>query len=341
MHKLYGDRVCHFAHHPDTKGIAPRCERRHVGTDSADHLYIHRGLTHQLGKSASPQRFQGTMVNGQCTDLLVNASQGRAAIKVQFMHLSRDAWTKKDEELRSRLGQVDWVIGPYAAETTEYLLDRNGYALRVRCEHEGSTRVVRVGTETREGDLEWSRLDECEINEQGIVTPPLRKIRRIAERKVPEVMQYPGLPLTVKKIVIYPSEHSTRPAEGADGFHATAATVRVAESEPMHAWIMLPTPAKLVVGEPYSLREPASVDVTRNPGHSPRIWTIFSPGLLPIRPAEQTSVSPSRLRQPGTTPPLIRNKLSSLIQDMRRARKAGDYEHIIQTLTDNADLLNI
>ncbi|SEN11112.1 hypothetical protein SAMN05660976_06816 [Nonomuraea pusilla] len=59
MHKLYGDRVCHFAHHPDTKGLAPVCERRHFGADSADHLYIHRGLSSQLGGPARSQRFHG------------------------------------------------------------------------------------------------------------------------------------------------------------------------------------------------------------------------------------------------------------------------------------------
>lgn len=45
MDKLYGDRACHFAHFPDPKGIAPQCERRYIGADSADHLFIHRGLS--------------------------------------------------------------------------------------------------------------------------------------------------------------------------------------------------------------------------------------------------------------------------------------------------------
>ncbi|MEV5413742.1 hypothetical protein AB0K60_33560 [Thermopolyspora sp. NPDC052614] len=174
MGKLYRDRVCHFAHHPDPMGLAPDCERRHVGADSADHLYVHRGLT-SLAKSS--QRFQGTVINGHCTDLLVNLRPGHAALKVQFVNLSADEWAEEDAALRTRLRHVDWMLGPKAIATAKYLVDRDGYALRVRCEAVDGTRVVKVGTETSDGDLEWVALSNCEIADTGIVTPLLKIMR--------------------------------------------------------------------------------------------------------------------------------------------------------------------
>jgi hypothetical protein len=37
--KLYMDRACHFAHHPDPDGLPHACGRRARGVNSADHLY--------------------------------------------------------------------------------------------------------------------------------------------------------------------------------------------------------------------------------------------------------------------------------------------------------------
>ena len=38
--KLYVDRVCHFAHHPDPDATRPPCARRARDVTSADHLYV-------------------------------------------------------------------------------------------------------------------------------------------------------------------------------------------------------------------------------------------------------------------------------------------------------------
>lgn len=355
MHKLYGDRVCHFAHHPDPKGIAPECERRYFGADSADHLYIHRGLSTGLGKAERPHRFQGTMVNGQCTDLLVNPGRSRSAVKVQFVNLSHDAWAREDEELRARLGRVDWMLGLQASRTARYLLDRDGYALRVRCEQVGSARLVRVGTETSDGDLEWHALDECELSEQGIVTPLLRKIRRTTVRPVSRTTRSPGFPLAVEKIVILPQEKATRPEDCfPEGSHSAAVDVRIDGGERVRARIVVPHQLDLVIDEPYSLVEPASVDVTGEPPHPVSPWTIFSGGLTPVLPSERRPASPpppqhsapapktpskKTVRTPGQSEALARHKLTSLIGEMRQARKSGDHREVIKLLTANHKLL--
>jgi len=248
MSKLYSDRVCHFAHHPDPKGLAPECERRYAGVDSADHLYIHRGLTSRLG---SAQRFQGNLVDGRCTDLLVEL-YGRSAVRVQFVNLAPHVWEREDEALRTWLAHVDWMLGPRAGETAKYLVDRDGYALRVRCEAGSDTRVVKVGTETAQGDLEWVPLTDCEIDARGITTPLLRKLRKAA-----------------------------------------------------------PRPAR-----------PAARDARR------------------IDQKAQEDTAPAREPSPLLLPePLIRHKLTSLIRDMREARRKGDYQRILHAVDTNAALL--
>ncbi len=363
MDKLYGDRVCHFAHYPDPKGLAPKCERRYFGADSADHLYIHRGLTSDLGRRGGKQRFQGRLVKGRCTDLLVNPSISRSAIKVQFVHLPPNVWTREDEELRARLGRVDWMFGPEALGTTKYLLDRDGYALRVRCEQQGSARVVKIGTQTHDGDLEWSDLKDCDISERGIVTPLLRKLGRVAPRRAAPATRLPGFPLDVEDIVVYPQEKRTRPIEGRgipEGSHVATTDVQIGDDERIHARLIVPDRIDLLVHEPHVLLKPASVNVMKGGTHVVPIWTIFSAGVHPVRPAEQPSASPAQttpkaastapaqapeppqkrtIDAPGQAKGLTRHKLTSLIQDMRQARKEWDQRRLLQLLEANTELL--
>ncbi|TLP63894.1 hypothetical protein [Microbispora triticiradicis] len=364
MDKLYGDRVCHFAHHPDPKGLAPACERRYSGPDSADHLYIHRGLTTGLGRVGGAQRFQGTLIKGQCTDLLVNPGKNRSAVKVQFVSLPADVWTKEDEELRARLGRVDWMLGPNALANAKHLLDRDGYVLRVRCEQQGNARVVKIGTETHDGDLEWSELKDCDISERGITTPLLRKFRPPAPRRTASFAKLPGFPLDVEDIVIYPQEVATRPIAGLgipEGSHVAATDIQIADGERVHARLMVPDRINLLVDAPYALIKPASVNAMKGPTHATPVWTIFSSGLRPIWPSEQPSVSlpgksnpksalatsteeprihPKKsLRTSGQPLGLVRHKLTSLIQNMRNARREGNYQGLLQTLASNDELL--
>lgn len=361
MDKLYSDRVCHFAHYPDPNGSAPECERRYFGADSADHLYIHRGLTSGLSGPARKQQFDGTITQGRCTDLLVNPGRSRSAIRVQFVNLPPDVWAKEDEELRARLGWVDWMVGPRALATGKYLLDRDGYALRVRCEQQGSTRVVKIGTETQSGDLEWAELKDCEISERGIVTPLLRKLRSAAPRQALSTTRLPGFPLDVDNIVVYPQENRTRPTEGPgirQGSHAAAADVQIGDGERIHVRIVVPARVDLLVGEPHALVKPASVDATKGNTHTAPVWTIFSTGIRPIRPINEPSSARTSTTQSASAatqapkPPekktidtahqpkgLTRHRLTSLIQSMRQARRERDHRRLLQLLAVDTELV--
>ncbi|GIH96543.1 hypothetical protein ACFFMN_35195 [Planobispora siamensis] len=358
--KLYGDRVCHFAHLPDPKGLAPDCERR-GGIDSADHLFIHRGLASCIGEQ---QRFDGRMDKERCTDLLVRRRQSRSAIKVQFVNLTPAEWEERDEVLRAQFGHVDWIVGPTATRTGRYLLERDGYALRVRCE-EGmnGTRAVTIGTETSDGDLEWNSLHDCEITDKGLVTPLLRKVRargQLLTGKRTAVL--PGFPLAVKDIVIRPQEATTRPVSGAKippNSHVAAINVIIGESEPINARLIVSGRLDLVIGEPYSLVEPASVDVVSREGQLAPAWTIFSTGLTPISPigvpernsAQTSKLAPSSFEETSGVEPkqaggtrgsdeLIRHRLTTLIAELRKARKAGDRHMVLALLKANRILLN-
>ncbi|WP_189239073.1 hypothetical protein [Planomonospora parontospora] len=358
--KLYGDRVCHFAHLPDPKGLAPDCERR-GGIDSADHLFIHRGLASRIGEN---QRFDGRMDKERCTDLLVRRHQSRSAIKVQFVNLTPAEWEERDEVLHAQFGHVDWIVGPTATRTGRYLIERDGYALRVRCE-EGvnGTRAVRIGTETSDGDLEWSSLHDCEITDKGLVTPLLRKVRDrgrpLAGKRVAEL---PGFPLAVKGIIIHPQEATTRPVSGPKlppHSHVAAVDVVIGERKPVNARLIVSDRLDLVIGEPYSLVEPASVDAGSWEGRLAPVWTIFSAGITPTKPIEtpeRGSVHVPKLAPPpseeasrakikqvgGVRGPdeLIRHKLTTLIAGLRKAHKAGDRPKVLALLEANRTLLN-
>jgi hypothetical protein len=369
MDKLYGDRVCHFAHFPDNKGMAPECERRYHGPDSADHLFIHRGLT--SGMRVRP-RFEGRMEDGRCTDLLVRHSQTRSAIKVQFVNLSSDEWEQQDEELRAQFGRVDWLLGSEATGTARYLVNRDGYALRVRCEPDKSgARVVKVGTETSDGDLEWSNLDDCEITVKGVVTPLLRESPpRLHHPTAGRSSETSGFPLLVKDIVVIPKETFTRPISGLgfppDSHVAAIDAVIIGGGEPIRARIVVPDRLDLAVGKPYSLVEPASVDAGIREGQPSPAWTIFSAGMLQKNPVgsaspPQVNVTKSESSESIPSAPtksapiqrsskkvggsreadvMVRHKLTALIGDLRKARRLGDHSSVMTLLGANQELLS-
>ncbi|MFC0552545.1 hypothetical protein ACFFHJ_16775 [Planotetraspora thailandica] len=365
MDKLYGDRVCHFAHFPDTKGMAPECERRYLGADSADHLFIHRGLS--SGLTELP-RFEGRLEAGRCIDLLVRRRQTKSAIKVQFVNLSADEWEQQDDVLRAQFGHVDWMLGPTATRTSRYLLERDGYALRVRCEEgKGGARVVKVGTETSDGDLEWSSLDDCEITAKGVVTPLLRKVRASrrppAERTTPAL---PGFPLAVKDIIVRPRESTTKAISGPGippNSYAVPADVTVVGIVEVTARIMIPDGVDLVAEAPHQLVEPATIDARVLEGQPRPAWTIFSAGLVQIGEPEEraaglpsvsvgaaelatkpvegpVSATTSVVRETADGEEVLRGKLNTLIDALRKAYRDDNQQLFMELLEADAELLS-
>ncbi|MGW2161599.1 hypothetical protein [Nonomuraea sp. NPDC001699] len=323
--KLYRDRVCHFAHLPAPEGMAPACERR-GGIESADHLFIHRGLTSRMGEQ---QRFDGRMDKERCTDLLVRRRRSRSAVKVQFVNLTPAEWAEQDELLHAQFEHVNWMVGPTASRTGRHLLERDGYALHVRCaKGRNGVRAVMVGTETRDGDLEWSSLDDCEFTDKGLVTPLLRNTRTGGRATTP-----PGFPLAVKDVVVRPQEPVTRP-DVLPHSHVAAIEVVVGEREPLKARLALPGHDVFVVGEPYALVEPASVDAAGVKGHPVPTWTIFSAGVTPLNPPE------SEADKAPAPDELIRHRLTTLIAELRKARNAGRHDEVLAMLDAHRALLS-
>ncbi|GIH50616.1 hypothetical protein SAMN05421833_12815 [Microbispora rosea] len=363
MPKLYGDRICHFAHYPDIHGNAPVCQRRHLGADSADHLYIHRGLRAGLYAGPKDKRFPGHMVDGQCTDLLVRRSQPRTAVQVQFANLSYQEWEQEDEDLRSRLGHVDWMLGPRATRTAQYLLDRDGYALRVRCETVDGMRVVKVGTETADGDIAWCSLDECEISEQGLVTPRLKKASGTALRATTAAVRTPGFPLAVEGVIVRPREAAAK-AIGGPGmpanWYGVSADVTVVGQAEVAARVMIPDSVELVVGAPHRLVEPATVDAKVVEGMPRPAWTIFAAGLVqagqpeqapPTKQHDETAVAVGRKSADASVKTTIgtktadgddiyRHKLNILIDALRQAAKNDKHHLVLRLLEADKELLS-
>ncbi|MER7208865.1 hypothetical protein ABT340_17535 [Streptosporangium sp. NPDC000239] len=350
--KIYKDRVCHFAHYPDKDGRAPTCERRHVGVDSADHLYIHRGLSGAFSGARS-QRFQGNMSDGQCTDLTVSEPKGRSLIRVQLANLTPERWIEADRALRRGVRDVEWMFGPRATRTARNLVDRNGYALRVRCDTEDGERIVKVGTETRDGNLVWNDLSECEISERGIVTPVLQDARRVQLVEPRKRTSGPmGLPLLAEAVTIVPETAVMKPVGGPGipaGSHSVAAK---AVSEPtgqtMAARVVLPDAMDLLVGGLYGLVGPAVANAAWYEGESRIVWTIYAQGLTslasekpqaPTEPASPsadvvTTVRTVSKRTISRDEEWVRASLIPPIRQIRKAQAVQDVEEVARLLRE-------
>ncbi|MER7132100.1 hypothetical protein [Streptosporangium saharense] len=348
--KIYKDRVCHFAHYPDKNGRAPTCERRYVGVDSADHLYIHRGLSGAF-RGARPQRFQGSMADGQCTDLTVSAPKGRSLIRVQLTNLPPEEWAEADRALRRGARDVEWMFGPRATRTARNLVDRDGYALRVRCDTEDGARIVKVGTETRDGKLAWNDLSECAISERGIVTPVLQEARRIQlvePRKRPPGPA--GLPLLAEAVTVVPETAVMKPVGGPGipvGSHSVAAK---AVSEPtgrtMAARVVLPDAVDLLVGGLYGLVGPVVANAVWHEDESMIVWTIYAQGLTSLAPEKHQTPAEAASPSADVVPPArtaskrmasrdgewVRASLMPLIKQIHKAQAAQDVEGVARLL---------
>ncbi|WP_189094607.1 hypothetical protein [Nocardia jinanensis] len=134
---------------------------------------MHRALTGALREHGAKQRFEGTFSDGECTDLLVSNVGDAWTVRIQLVDLPFDQFSALDDELRGALGRFDWMVGPEADRTARILVNRDGYVVRIRCGEEEGERVVRLGIQERAAeDIEWYRLADCRIEDNGVVRPP-------------------------------------------------------------------------------------------------------------------------------------------------------------------------
>ncbi|MGY3056811.1 hypothetical protein ACVWZD_001056 [Streptomyces sp. TE3672] len=163
--KLYTDRACHFAHHPDPDGLPHACGRRARGVNSADHLYVRSAAAAWLAGRGEQASFEYTGSVGAPLGSVVDIRWPRGALRVHLDQAVAPMW---DDGLEPVLG-----LGiPVDRDT----LIRRWYVHRIRLDSEDTSRRVRIGTEAFARPTEWFALEECEVTERGLSTPAVRRI---------------------------------------------------------------------------------------------------------------------------------------------------------------------
>jgi len=172
--KLYTDRACHFAHHPDPDGLPHVCGRRSRGVDSADHLYVRSAAAAWLAGRGEQATFEYARVEGAPLGSVVDIRWPRGALRVHLDQAVAPVW---DNGLEPVLG-----LGVPVDRDT---LIRRWYVHRIRLDSEGTSRRVRIGTEAFARPTEWFALQECEVTERGLSTPAVERIIQARSAAVP------------------------------------------------------------------------------------------------------------------------------------------------------------
>ncbi|MEU2769319.1 MULTISPECIES: zinc finger domain-containing protein [Streptomyces] len=178
--KLYTDRACHFAHHPDPDGLPHVCGRRSRGVDSADHLYVRSAAAAWLAGRGERATFQYARTEGAPIGSVVDVRWRYGALRVHLDQAVAPEWD----------GGVEPVLGTMVPVDRDTLI-RRWYVHRIRLDSVGTTRHVQIGTEAFARPIEWFALDECEMTERGLTTPAVAKI--VQARTAPRPSQWePG-----------------------------------------------------------------------------------------------------------------------------------------------------
>ncbi|MGD3111492.1 zinc finger domain-containing protein [Streptomyces sp. YGL11-2] len=168
--KLYTDRVCHFAHHPDPTGQPRICERRARDVSSADHLYLKAAAATWLADRGHKAAFTFPQPDGAAIGSVLDIAwdAGNGALRIHLDAAVPPAWDNHD---------VDVVLGMTVPVDDDTLV-RRWYVHRVRFESAGTAREVRIGTQAFARGTEWFTLDECDMTERGLSTPAAERIIR-------------------------------------------------------------------------------------------------------------------------------------------------------------------
>ncbi|MEU2625896.1 hypothetical protein [Kitasatospora sp. NPDC007106] len=244
--RLYRDKVCHFAHHPNPDGSPVVCHRTANGEDSADHLFIKQGVERWLRRNRlagkATLRNLGT---GPGDAVEVHLPRSRQRLRFQLSGIDYRAWRRAEEELSDDADGIDWIFAQSGPITRE-MLGRFGYTLRVRCETDGAVRRVYLGTERPSENVDWVPFEECTLSSAGLVTP-----RHAQEPGPTGVVVLPARPRLRPAAFVLPSEavffvvdpDARVPQDSplaADGRYLVAADVKPGDSRTVRALISLP-----------------------------------------------------------------------------------------------------
>ncbi|MFI7453864.1 competence protein CoiA family protein [Nonomuraea sp. NPDC049714] len=313
MDRIGQVKVPHFAHYADRATHA--CQRVNLGVDSADHLYIHQELSKWLkGRSMNPI---GAPVidndftsGGACTALIVAPPGQLPLVAVQLVG-DEHSWFDRDRQLRIKGRAVQWIFG-MKSRASYAALDRDGYALRIRCETQAGTRKISVAVQLPGRPVEWEAISGWQLTQSGISTTDIDRVRRsphtgsfgplqLSDREESTVV---GFPLDVSGLLITPKESRTRPwqhlGDGEREGHSLAVKVQTPAGTVIgDSAVVLPCAyAELAIGQPYQILGPASVRANVDPERLTPNWIIDSGGLA-LAPAIRT---PLLATQVGSSP---------------------------------------
>ncbi|MET7695155.1 hypothetical protein ABZT06_45900 [Streptomyces sp. NPDC005483] len=161
-HKLYVDRQCHFQHFPQPDGAPHACRRPRVGESSADHLYVKSAMARSLLEYGRAGSFAFPPPIGSLVDVDL---EGDVLLRVHMDGAVSPDWTG---------GRIP-VLGPGVVPEPG-VLSRCPYVYRVRCESDGASRRVWIGTQSLARPTEWVPLAECSWTNDGLITPAASEI---------------------------------------------------------------------------------------------------------------------------------------------------------------------
>ncbi|WP_371626371.1 hypothetical protein OG245_29340 [Streptomyces sp. NBC_01116] len=142
--KLYTDRACHFAHHPDPDGLPHVCGRAARGVNSADHLYVKSAAAAWLANRGEQATFTYTRPGCGPLGSVVDVRWRHGALRVHLDQAVVPVW---DDAVEPVLG----TMVPVDRDT----LVRRWYVHRIRLDSEGTARRVRIGTEAFARPWSW------------------------------------------------------------------------------------------------------------------------------------------------------------------------------------------
>ncbi|MFE1781086.1 hypothetical protein ACFW9F_00465 [Streptomyces sp. NPDC059506] len=163
--KLYVDRQCHFQHFPQPNGMPNACRRPAVGESSADHLYVKSAMSRSLLDHGRAARFGFPQPIGSLVD--VDLEDG-TSLRIHMDGSVRPDWDDTERTV---------VLGPGMVPDPDRLAGCP-YVYRVRCDSDGATRRVWIGTQSLAHPTDWIPLSECTWSDEGLLTPTAARLLR-------------------------------------------------------------------------------------------------------------------------------------------------------------------
>jgi hypothetical protein len=161
-HKLYIDRQCHFQHYPQADGTPHTCRRPRVGESSADHLYVKSAMSQSLLEHGRAGLFAFPPPIGSLLEVEV---QDGGRLRVHMDNMVPPDWADDPT-----------VVLGAGVELDPGILTNCPYVYRVRCESDGASRRVWIGTQSLARPTEWIPLSDCAWSEDGLLTPAATRI---------------------------------------------------------------------------------------------------------------------------------------------------------------------